>query len=356
MLALVRGLLDRGQPVVVACRDGPLADRAEFLGIRTFRTGFSTEAAVRDPSGSRSSWLLLQFAWRTASDAARLVVVLRRLGPAYVHSNSLPSHLAVALAGVLLRVPRGWHLREIVRPGIGRRVLDRVGGTVDLLVAVSQATAGSLPRSRPAVLYNPVAPPPPDALPGAWSCPRPLVGFIGRLDPRKGLDELVRAVKGSMAHLVVAGEESASAIGYRERLARIIGDDCDRIHLIGPIPEPWELVLAVDVLVVPSHEEPFGRVAVEGQRAGVAVLAADSAGLAEIVSDEVDGLLFAAGDSDDLARQLGRLMSDPDLRVRLANQARRSSVRFDLDRHIDAMSRLLDERLSDARAERPARR
>jgi glycosyltransferase involved in cell wall biosynthesis len=139
-------------------------------------------------------------------------------------------------------------------------------------------------------------------------------------------------------------------------LARIVGDDCDRIHLIGPIPEPWELVLAVDVLVVPSHEEPFGRVAVEGQRAGVAVLAADSAGLAEIVSDEVDGLLFAAGDSDDLARQLGRLMSDPDLRVRLANQARRSSVRFDLDRHIDAMSRLLDERLSDARAERPARR
>jgi glycosyltransferase involved in cell wall biosynthesis len=70
---------------------------------------------------------------------------------------------------------------------------------------------------------------------------------------------------------------------------------------------------AIDVLVVPStwHENaPF--VALEAHAAGLPVLASRFGGLAEVVRDEVDGELFPAGDIDDLARRLQRLLDEPD--------------------------------------------
>ena len=65
--------------------------------------------------------------------------------------------------------------------------------------------------------------------------------------------------------------------------------------------------------------EPFGQVVVEGMAAGVPVIAADAGGPAEIVTDEVDGLLTPPGDVEALAAAMRRVHNDRALRRRLVS-------------------------------------
>jgi glycosyltransferase involved in cell wall biosynthesis len=67
--------------------------------------------------------------------------------------------------------------------------------------------------------------------------------------------------------------------------------------------------------------EPFGQVVVEGMAARLAVVAADAGGPAEVITHEVDGLLYPPGNVAALALLLRRLADDPALRFRLGDQA-----------------------------------
>ena len=78
----------------------------------------------------------------------------------------------------------------------------------------------------------------------------------------------------------------------------------------------------MDVLAVPSRMEPFGRVAAEGQLAGVPVVAADAGGLPDAITDGVDGLLFPVGDVAALTAAVRRVLDEPDLRDALTAAGR----------------------------------
>jgi D-inositol-3-phosphate glycosyltransferase len=113
------------------------------------------------------------------------------------------------------------------------------------------------------------------------------------------------------------------------------------VHFVGSLPDPWQALFALDVLVVPSWAEPFGRVAAEAQRAGTPVLAARAGGLVDVVHHGQDGLLFPARDPDALAEQLQSVLIDPELRARLASAGRVSAQRFDPAIHAAAMAEVL---------------
>ena len=75
---------------------------------------------------------------------------------------------------------------------------------------------------------------------------------------------------------------------------------------------------SIDVLVHCSRiAEPFGQVVIEGMGAGCCVVAADTGGPAESITDGVDGLLYATGDVHDLARVLRQVAADDELRARV---------------------------------------
>jgi D-inositol-3-phosphate glycosyltransferase len=88
---------------------------------------------------------------------------------------------------------------------------------------------------------------------------------------------------------------------------------------------------AAEAVVVPSHYESFGMVALEAMACGTPVVASQVGGLAYLVQDEVTGYTVPASDVDALADRLSRLINDIDLRNRLGEQASRLAEDFNWD-------------------------
>ena len=103
----------------------------------------------------------------------------------------------------------------------------------------------------------------------------------------------------------------------------------DRTVFTGFVDDVAQVLSDADVFVHASvRAEPFGQVVVEAMGAGLAVVAADAGGPAEVITQGTDGLLFAPGDVDALAGCLRLLGSDPALRDRLGRAATQSAARF----------------------------
>ncbi len=153
--------------------------------------------------------------------------------------------------------------------------------------------------------------------------PPPLrVGFMGTLAPHKGCDILIRAFKSLPpelgATLTIHGnlERFESFVG---ELRKSAGDD-KRITFAGPFlhEDLGHILSEMDVLVVPSRWYENGPgVIFEAFAAGIPVVATDLGGMSEFVRHEEDGLLFELENTEDLARQLRRLVEEPGLLQKL---------------------------------------
>lgn len=96
------------------------------------------------------------------------------------------------------------------------------------------------------------------------------------------------------------------------------------------------LMKASDVILQPSHREPFGLSIVEGMFSGKAPLVSSSGGIPEIVTNDLDGIVVPVKDVAALAKAIALLVEDPALRRRLGEEAQRTAYRrFLLSRMID---------------------
>jgi glycosyltransferase involved in cell wall biosynthesis len=208
-----------------------------------------------------------------------------------------------------------------------------------VVLAASGAVAdrlGSLPSH---VVYGPVDSDPP-AVTAPWSPgPGPVVGFVGRIEPRKGVLDLVRAAPAIRAgvpeaRVVVVGDDP-----YRTDpayTAAVIG--AAEVEHHGWVANAPGLMRHLDVLVLPSYEEPFGTVLAEAMAVGTPVVATRVGGLAEVVDDGVTGRLVAAGDPAALAAAVLEVLHQRD---RMGAAAREQARRFDSERYADRVERLL---------------
>jgi 2-deoxystreptamine N-acetyl-D-glucosaminyltransferase/2-deoxystreptamine glucosyltransferase len=142
------------------------------------------------------------------------------------------------------------------------------------------------------------------------------VGFIGRLDPVKRVVDLVRAaaVLGERATVDIYGEGPDRPAIQREIDSSGVGR---LVRLHGVISGPREALGKLDALVLPSDAEGFGLVLIEAMASGVAVVASDVAGIRDVVSDGVNGLLVPPRNPLVLAAAIVRLIDDEPLRRRL---------------------------------------
>jgi glycogen(starch) synthase len=158
----------------------------------------------------------------------------------------------------------------------------------------------------------------------------PTVLYSGRLVERKGIRELLAAIPEVLqavpgARFVLTGGPPtfpASAVAA-QWLETQHTPFLERIHFTG-WQSPSEMTLryaAADVLVVPSRYEPFGMVLLEGMLHGLAIVAADVGGPAEILEHGRTGLLFPPRDVKALSSALQQLLENPDERNALGRAA-----------------------------------
>ena len=162
----------------------------------------------------------------------------------------------------------------------------------------------------------------------------PIVLFVGRIQPLKGLDvalEAVGALEG--VHLVVvggpSGPEGQSELDRIEKMAVELGM-VDRTHFVPAQPHDQlaEFYRAADVLVMPSRSESFGLVAAEGQACGVPVVATRVGGLEYVVDDGVSGYLLDSWDPEIWAATISRILDNPALAEQLSAGAVANADKF----------------------------
>ncbi|HUF89614.1 MAG TPA: glycosyltransferase family 4 protein [Gemmatimonadota bacterium] len=172
---------------------------------------------------------------------------------------------------------------------------------------------------------------------------RPVIGYAGRLVPKKGVDVLLSAMailngRLATARLIIAGdgpersrlEAMASTLGIRAAVD--FRGHLDASDMESAMAPAW-------VQVVPSlWEEPFGIVAAEGMMRGTAVVASGAGGLTEQVVEGETGYLVPPGDPAALARALERILLDRDHAERLGAQGRRRALAlFTFDAYVNRM-------------------
>ncbi len=342
-IALLRLLphLDRVEPHVLLAEDGPLVARLHLDGISTEVLALGDSVRHLRKGAVHRRGLSPGVAGVTATYVLRLAARLRQLRPDLVHANSLKAGVYGSLAARLAGVPIIWHVRDRIEDDylpreavlLVRRMSRYVATAV---VANSQSTMETLAApSKTGAIYSVL----PEVLGDVPLRHRasggPLTfGIVGRLAPWKGQDLFLRA----FAHAFPRGDQRATIVGAAlfgedefaaglPRLADALGI-ADRVEFRGYRTDVWDELSRIDVLVHASvTPEPFGQVILEGMAAGVPVIAARAGGPAEILRDDVTGVLYEPANGGRLADAMRRML-DPALRDRLSAAARNGLGRY----------------------------
>lgn len=163
-----------------------------------------------------------------------------------------------------------------------------------------------------------------------------IIGMFGRFSPGKGHEELLKAAiillnKGYNIKFWIIGEASFGEESYAKSIYELSDKLLlnDSVSFLGFRKDVPELMSAIDILVVPSHAEAFGNVAIEGMASAKPVVSSNTDGLLDIVVDGETGIHFPPGNITLLSEALSRLIKDKDLRIKLGNAGlKRVSEKF----------------------------
>jgi D-inositol-3-phosphate glycosyltransferase len=178
----------------------------------------------------------------------------------------------------------------------------------------------------------------------------PIIGVLGRLDPQKGQEILLRAVpavalKHPHAHFVIAGEETAGEAGYKARLeglCRTMGIE-QRVTFLPFTNDVPRLMAALDAFVLPSYSETYGLVVIEAMAMKRSVIATNAGGVPEIITHAKTGLLVPPRDPDALGRAIHALLADATLCSTVIRSARTEVLqRFDFNDCVDRLLQTLN--------------
>ena len=171
-----------------------------------------------------------------------------------------------------------------------------------------------------------------------------ILAFVGRIQPHKGPEVLIRAVAEMLNHsphlrpkliTVIMGGASGSGLGEVERLKDLTSwlNISDVVRFENPVPRAQipQWYRAADLVCVPSYSESFGLVALEAQACGTPVVATAVGGLRTAIADGISGVLVDGHDPRAWSSVLARLIQEPQRRVLLSMGAIEHASHFGWD-------------------------
>jgi glycosyltransferase involved in cell wall biosynthesis len=367
-LLILLGALPPEVQALVASPPGGLRDAVERLDLPTAR--------ITGTAGSLRAHPL--HTPRALAEMSRAAMQVRRAARAHraevVHANSIRAGVVLGLAR--LSAASVVHVRDCLPAGaLTSATMRLIASTATTVVANSRYTAecmrAAAPAADPAVVYNPVDlrrfdPARLDRAQararlrrelGDLPEDRLLLGLVAQISPWKGQDTAIETLRllageGIDAQLLLIGSAKFVArstrfdnVGYladlRARIAKAGLED--RVSWLGEREDVPELMRGLDLVLLPSREEPFGRALVEAMALGLPVLATDVGGPAEIIEDGREGYLLPPTEPGAWARAIGAIVEDPQIGERMGSEGRRRVEQaFTAERHVKAMLDVYD--------------
>jgi len=153
----------------------------------------------------------------------------------------------------------------------------------------------------------------------------PIVTYLGRIEPKKGLEVLLKAWQGVVGNtktdslLLICGTGS-----LENKLQAMAARLCisERVIFTGGVKDAVKYYLASDIFVLPSLSEGLSTVILEAMSCGLAVLASRISANEEIIKDGENGMLVAPDDAEGLEKSLILLLNDAGIRKKLGTSAR----------------------------------
>jgi D-inositol-3-phosphate glycosyltransferase len=174
-----------------------------------------------------------------------------------------------------------------------------------------------------------------------------MVLYVGRIEPLKGVSTLIEAMsclkfkdQSGPVHLAIIGgepdvtpEEMSTEMAHLQKLSDDLAMDQTVVFLgkRGQNTLPY-YYSAAEVLVMPSHYESFGMVALEAMACGTPVIASDVGGLGFLVQDGETGYTVPDGEPDKLCEKLTLLLGDHALRERMGQRAVEVAQSYDWEK------------------------
>jgi glycosyltransferase involved in cell wall biosynthesis len=350
LIQLAQNLDSKQFEVIVVCPgDGPLIDKLRKAAISVISMDLSYFSIKRP-----SSYL------KYLRSLVSLYYLIKELRLDILHCNSCrAAHWGIPLSRVL-SIQTICHVRDNQYTKATRFLLRHAPENVTV-VAVSKATkravhAVGVPESKITVIYNGEDSGPyfretiTDLLNEEFpeSKKRLKVGIIGRIVPWKRHIDLIEAAgllrEKVDLHVFIVGELWD---GENTALSKLLHDRIDslrlgeRVTFLGFRDDTREILAGLDIIVVPSEEEPFGRVVIEAMAMGKPVIGAVSGAIPEIIRDGIDGLLVPVKNPDCIAKAIQELAYDKDHRDNLGNNGRRRMVSvFSVESYVRAIETL----------------
>jgi glycosyltransferase involved in cell wall biosynthesis len=347
LLDLLRVLPSEVQ-AAVACPSGPLAGRVRDLGIPVIEVPESNASLRLHP------WYTVHGCARMLAAALAVRVAAHRMRADVVHANSVRAGLVAVLASRMGGAPAVVHVRDCLPPTRTSRLIRRIiGRGAAAVLANSAHTAASFQtpgQGPPRVLDNAI-----DLSrfqPGlvdrgearrrlGLDDEAPVLAVVGQFTPWKAQSDAIRMVgvlrdTHPTVRLLVVGDVVFGGpvtrfdhAAYRRDLERLVSDAslAEQVRFLGQREDVAEVMAAVDVLLVPSWEEPFGRTVIEGMSLGIPVVATSVGGPAEVITSGVDGILCPPRQPERWASAVAQLIGDDASRSAMGHAARTTVAR-----------------------------
>ena len=339
---------------IVACPPGPLFDAVAALGVPVTPTPAVTAGLRLHPLHTA----------RALTGLARAAAVVRRIAARervdLIHANTLRAGLIASALRRLGGPPLVAFVHDALRDERAARLTSRaIRSQASLLLANSAYSSACFglafddPRCR--VVFNPIDLAAFDPARQDRAAARARLGLepadlvlavVGQITPWKGQLEAVQALdllrhEHPCARLLILGEPKFVARStrydnraYLAEVRRLVTDrglDAD-VSWLGERGDVPAVLAAVDVVLVPSWAEPFGRVVIEAMAMGCLVAATAVGGPAEVIEDGVDGLLIAPRDPARWSQRIGATLADDVLLDQIRRAAPHAAARFDRSR------------------------
>jgi glycosyltransferase involved in cell wall biosynthesis len=353
LLDLLHGLPGEVDPCV-ACPDGELREALDQFGVPCIRIVGTTGSLRLHPAHSTRAIA------QTARSAVQLRVAASRFDADVIHANSIRASLIAAATRALAGPPVLAHVHDVLPPGrVGAAIARLLAVSSRVILANSRYTAADFRRQAAGRGHVEVVDNPVDldrfdphrldrtAARSRLGLPEqlPLIGVVAQITPWKGQSDAIRALAVARQQhpdlqLVIAGAAKFVEPGTRydnqayAQSLRVLAAELDvgaAVIFAGEVTDVPALMAALDLVLVPSWEEPFGRVVIEAMAMRRPVLATNIGGPMDIVTDGVDGLLLAPRDPKLWGERVAQLLSTPRQMAAIGASARTTvEARFDL--------------------------